>query len=240
MFTVGVAHGAAPAAVLGRRCGAQPPDILIDPGESMSQHADQPVPGTAQSLVAELGGSTKEFRPGAANVVAGMVFVVGLIGGGLTGLFVLVRAIIQAGGNLPFHVEKGLGWTTAGLFVLVCLGAVAGGICLLIYVRCLRAGCVYVCPRGLVCAQRDHATALPWDEVECVQEIITQDYLPLKGLAKYAAPMGKSRSYRVRRNDGIEEAFDGDSVRKIGKLGRVLREEASKRGIPWQVVERHS
>jgi hypothetical protein len=213
---------------------------FISASESMSQQTSPTTPATAQSLVAELGGATEEFRAGLATVIAGMFMSFLLGAGGLAVLFFLTRSVIQVGGKLPLYAEKGNCWLAIGLGGLLALGAAVGGAFLMRYARSLRSRWIYVCPGGLVCAGRDQAQAFPWERIACVRETVTQDYLPLKGIAKYAAPMGKSRSYSVRRDDGAYETINGDGVRKIGKLGRLLRAEADKRGIAWEVVQQSS
>jgi len=41
--------------------------------------------------------------------------------------------------------------------------------------------------------------------------------------------------FRVHRNDGIHFAFDGNKVKKLGTLAKMIEQEVGKRGKPWHV-----
>jgi len=70
-----------------------------------------------------------------------------------------------------------------------------------------------------------------------VEETVLQEHFPLHYGLKYAVPAGKSRRYVVRRRDGREFIFDGNRVKGLGRLGKLLRQEAETRGLLWKVNE---
>ena len=55
------------------------------------------------------------FHPRMANVVAGIILSLLLIGGGLTIAGFVTREVYRAGGNLPVNAEHRMSWIAAGM-----------------------------------------------------------------------------------------------------------------------------
>jgi hypothetical protein len=51
-------------------------------------------------------------------------------------------------------------------------------------------------------------------------------------------PVMMSPGFVVRRIGGEEFGFDGDTLQGHERLGEILRDEARKRDICWEVVEK--
>src|SRR5262245_14567424 len=172
--------------------------------------AGSAVPATPrEAAILQLGDPIATFRPGMDNLVAGII--IGLLmvaGGGALSAYAFQAALVN-GDRLPWYAETGECRSAALVMGAVFLMVAGGGVALIRWVRGLFSSRVLVCPGGLLCLGRTDVRAFPWDQVERVRETVTQEYFPLKGVAKYAAPLGTSRSFVVRRRDGAEFAFDG-------------------------------
>jgi len=136
---------------------------------------------------------------------------------------------------------KGPSWLALAFGVVGGVMMVVMAIYFIILVRFLSPLSVYVCRDGFFTVYREkpgvcRIDVFRWDQIDWVQETVKQEYFPLKGVAKYAAPMGKYRSCLVHRKDGLEFVFDGDTVKKVGKLARLVQKQINERGIPWHVV----
>jgi hypothetical protein len=198
---------------------------------------DADSPSTSPGQPNSLGTPLETFRAGLENLVAGIIMGVFLIVGGIVGLFFLCREVVQHRGPIPLWVDKQFSWGSVAFFGAMALGVIIGGVVLIVWVRRLFSLRVCLCPGGIYTVQRGVCQVFPWEQIMLIHEKVVQEHFPLAGLAKYAAPMGKSRSYVLYRTGGVQLALDGNSVRKIGRLGKLLREEAGKRNITWQVVE---
>src|SRR5262249_17598748 len=179
----------------------------------------------------------EELRAGMENVIGGFILAGLLVAAGLAALVGLSREVIQSGGKLPFHTDKGLSWTAVGLWGLVGAGLLVGGFFLWQFAAGLRSRRVWVCANGLYFVWARSAEAVPWEQIESVTVTVAQEYFPLKGIASKALPMGKSRSYVIRRKDGYEVGVDANAVRRIGRFGQILEERAEQHGFKWQVVQ---
>jgi hypothetical protein len=197
---------------------------------------------SVEQAKSELGGAAELFQAGKENLVAGLIISFLLIGGAIVIVFFLAKSVINAGGDLPFWSEKDMSWGVVALGTLGILVMLLCALGLILYVKFLSTLQVFVCRNGFFSVIRLDAGKLAidvfrWDQIESVQETVKQEYLPLKGVAKYAAPAGKARSYVVNRKDGKQFTFDGDSVKKVGKLARILQRQLGERGVPWNVAE---
>jgi hypothetical protein len=191
--------------------------------------------------VESLGSPTGQYRPGGANLVAGIIIGCLLIGGGCAILFVTIRDLIRSGGHIPLAAEQGISWVAVGIASLFVIGLLFGGLSLIRWVRSTSMLRVYVCPGGFYYRCRTKTVAFPWDQISSVRETILHERLPLaQGLAKHAMPVMMSRGFVVRRIGGEEFGFDGNTLQGHERLGEILRDEARKRDICWEVVEKRA
>jgi hypothetical protein len=203
----------------------------------MSTHPDendQTLPATPADAIRRLGDPSAVFKPGMENLIAGIILALLMILAGLGVLYYGLQELLTRWDSLPLWHEK----QSRSLFAFVAvagLGLFVGGVFLIRWVRGLFSLRVSVCPRGFFWVSRKGFQAFPWDQIQHVRELVKQEYLPLKGVAKYAAPLGQSRSFVVSRTDGVQFAFDGNSVRKLNTLAKLIQEAVSQRGIPWDV-----
>jgi hypothetical protein len=199
------------------------------------EHSRQP------AEVESLGSPTGQYRPGLANLVAGIIIGCLLIGGGVAILFITIRDFARSGGRIPLAAEQGISWVAVGIASLFVIGLLFGGFSLIRWVRSTSMLRVYVCPDGFYYVCRTKTVAFPWDRISSVRETILHERLPLAtGIAKHAMPMNTSRSFLVRRIGGEEFGFDGNTLQGHERLGEILRDEARKRDIRWEVVEQRA
>jgi hypothetical protein len=191
--------------------------------------SEQNTPDTSPSLgvlVQEFGGTREAFRPSIANLIAGVIIGLLLIGGGLAFISGFLYLYLRPEGN-------DLQTTLFGLAVGIVL--IASGILFIYVMKRMFSYRLVVCTRGFIRQVGRDTDCCQWEDIASVTEEVKTDHLPLQGVAKYAAPVGKSRSYTIRRKDGEEFLFDLDTIKRLGRFGKMVREEAEKRGIPWIV-----
>src|SRR5260370_24217980 len=96
-------------------------------------------PGGPQTMtVEELGEIRREFKPGLENLIAGIIIGVLLMAGGCAAITFSINGVIEAGGTLPFWTEKGQKgwcWGAVGIFVVLGIGLMIGGLFLILWVR---------------------------------------------------------------------------------------------------------
>jgi hypothetical protein len=210
----------------------------------MEAPLDQPLHDAKaiQKLQNELGTPVELFAAGRENLIAGVVIAILCGAAGVGMVYWMAMTIVKAGGDMPFYDAKNASWSILSLGVFASLLMMLMGVGFILYVRMLASLRIYVCREGFFTACPADAggflvRVFRWDQIAWVEEHLKQQHFPLKGVAKYAVPMGKYRSYTVRRYDGLEFFFDGDTVRKVGKLASLVQRMTSERGIPWRVVE---
>lgn len=186
--------------------------------------------------VAALGPHIEVFKPAAANILAGFVFIflfaVGAIG---VSSFLLFR-VIKANFNLPFYDEDQLAWLWVILLSLAPIGMLVGAATCTILVRNLLSFRLYCCPAGFYIIRHGEIQVFRWEEVSRITETVFRERIHLQHNLKL--PAGASRSYLIERQDGHEETLDGNSIRRLVKFSQILRAEAEARGIPWKVEEK--
>jgi hypothetical protein len=194
-------------------------------------------PPTSSPLPSELGKPLETFQPAMENLIAGYILMVLVFIGGALGLFFLIRHVIEVKGDMDFWQARGkhdLPWFLWGLLVLACFGAFLGSFGFWIYVESIRSQRIVLCEEGLCFFMGKISQPVRWDQITCIQELVKREHFPLKGVAKYAVPMGKDRSYVVCRKDCYKASVDADEIRRIGRFGKILKEQAALRGIPWE------
>jgi hypothetical protein len=178
------------------------------------------------AVVQQFGGAREEFRPSTANLIAGIII----------GLLLIVGGLVLAVGSLYMYLSpKGSELQSTILGVAVGFGLVGCGVLFIYLMWRLFAYRLVVCPRGFVRQVRKDIHSCLWDDIASVTETVTTDHLPLNGAAKLIPPMGKSRTYEIRRKDGLEFSFTSDTVKRLGRFAKIVREEVDRRGIPWSV-----
>jgi hypothetical protein len=177
----------------------------------------------AAELPTDVGRPLHEFRPGMENVIAGSILALLLVAVGFSVLLWIGWSVAHTEGQIPFFVEKGICWALIAFFGAVAIGAAIGGLLLLRFATGLASQQIWVCSNGLCFVPRGRFDVARWDEIESVQEVVFQEYFPLKGIAKHALPFGKSRTYLVRRQDGREFAVNGKTSGGSAGLGRFWR-----------------
>src|SRR5260370_35581325 len=77
-----------------------------------------------------LGDHVEEFKPMMGNIIAGFILSILLVLGGLAAVGFPLHAAYEADWNLPFNVKKGWSWLAVGVFSILGIGLVVGGVLL--------------------------------------------------------------------------------------------------------------
>ena len=188
-----------------------------------------------------LGKSRDLFRPGLANVVAGIILSLLLIGGGLTIAGFVTREVYRAGGNLPVSVEHGMSWIAAGMGWLLGLGLSIGGVFLGRYAWRLKSHRVEVCEYGFRYWMGGAADEVLWSEVAAIRETIRHERPPiLKGPAKFLLPKFTSSRYEALTRAGKQYQFDRNSIGEMLLFEEILREVGRVLHWRWETIEEHA
>jgi hypothetical protein len=187
-----------------------------------------------------LGARTDVFKPMQANIVAGFILSTLMLVGGAAAVGFPLRAAYLANWNLPAHAQKGMSWLAVGLFCLIGIGLIVGGVILAFYSRGLTSRRVEVCANGFRYCGRRSTDDVFWDDIDCIKETILYERPPLlKGPAKLLLPKIASTSYTVVTTSGKEYGFDGNSIKAIKRFGKLLRQQADRLSLPWKTIETH-
>lgn len=186
---------------------------------------------------AELGNVQAELRAGWENIIAGVVISVAIVVAAGILETKIVREAMQTGWQMPVWVEKGISWGALVLITAIVLGMLVGAVLLFRYALSLRSRRTSICEHGLWYVDRRQKEPIAWLGIACIVETVTQKHFPLKGVGRHLLPMGKERSYLIRRSDGREFSFNGNEVKPIGLLGQTLEVMAETHSIPWQIVQ---
>ena len=183
----------------------------------------------------------EEFRPMAANLLAGFLLATLLAFGGAAAIVFPIRGAYLAGWRLPFWVEKGWSWGAVGIAVLLGIFLMACGVLLLVFTRGLIGRRVEVCAAGLRYFAEDIGEDVPWNEIAGIRETLLYERPPiLKGPAQLILPKFVSAFFLVVTTSGRELRFDGNSIKGIRRFGEILREQAGRLDLPWETVEEHA
>jgi hypothetical protein len=178
------------------------------------------------------------FRPMTANIVAGFIIAAIMIIAGVAFIGFPLRGAYQAHWNLPFKVDKGWCWLAVGLFNVLGVGLVVGGVMLSAYSKRLISSWTEVSPDGFRNCWRGDLASVRWADVSRIKETILHERPPvLKAPANMLLPTVASRSYTITTKEGKEYGFDGNSIKAIKRFGKRLHQEAERIGLPWETVE---
>jgi hypothetical protein len=188
-----------------------------------------------------LGERLELFKPRMTNIAAWWIVSLGLIAGGLFLLGYIPRVVYLAGGQLPADAKQGWSWIAVIVGSFAAIMAVIGGALLLQIARWLLAHEVEVCENGFRYREGKSCDEVGWSTIAAIRETVLYERPPLlKWPAKLLLPKLASTSYTVTTQDGREFGFSGDSINRIKRLGKCLRDQAERTGIPWEIVEEHA
>lgn len=190
---------------------------------------------------APVGERLQIFRPMRGNIVAGFIISSLSFVGGAAAIGVSLRAAYLAHWNLPFDVKNGWCWLAVGLFCLIGVVLIVIGVVLAAFSRGLISHRVEICQEGFRYCSRQSTEGVLWASVSRIRETTSYERPPLlKGPAKLLLPEIANASYTIVAISGKEYVFDGNSVKAIKQFGEVLREQAKRLSLPWEMVEEHS
>lgn len=168
-----------------------------------------------------LGEVHSRLRPDQKNVIAG--FILSVLSAGF-GAFLLVRVW-----------SSNVALVHALLPGTVAIALVGAGAALAVWANRMRTLCVCVCDEGFYYERRGRFEAFPWSEITLVQELITNESLPLlKGSMRNLVPTQSSRSYWVHRADGEVFVFTPNTLPRTSLLAGPLAVAMKARNTPWQ------
>ncbi len=187
----------------------------------------------------EIGEIRGEFKPGLENIVAGFIIGLLLIGAGGAGVYFPVNGVIESRGNLPFWVEKGWCWGAVGLLMALAIGAIVGGVVLILWMRSLVSLRVRVGSNGLSVTRKDQTRVIAWPDIVSVQETHLYERVA-RGVVGRALPRALSKTYTLNVSEGEPFHFDANSLREHVILAGMIKKETDRRGIPWEIVEEYA
>src|SRR5690348_3846244 len=113
----------------------------------------------------DLGEIRREFRPGLANLVAGIFVGLLLLIGGCVAVFLSVAAVVENRGNLPFAAQNAWSWKWVGLIGLLGLGMMLAGFFLICWTRTLVSLRVHVGANGFSVTEKNQTDFFAWDDI---------------------------------------------------------------------------
>lgn len=171
------------------------------------------------------------FRPKLANIWAGVILGLGLIAGGISAALLL--ALREDPKPLQTTADR---VAKFGFILAFAVGAPAGGVVLLLFVKDLVGHSVSVFDSGFSYVDHGATEIVPWTEVEKITEVFTHERLQVLKIPG-AAITRIDRSFVVRRKDGKEFRFTANSIDSIQRFGAVLDAAREQFEIPWEEVE---
>ncbi|MCY2968279.1 MAG: hypothetical protein NT069_32395 [Planctomycetota bacterium] len=199
--------------------------------ESQSKPAD----GDAS----QLGELLQPLHPGRANFYAGVILVVILELLALGIAWGCYHNSAKYGWRrMPLYHANNWNWVAASFVMLV--GFVFAWLGWVIYIRIrgLVGFHVDLHQEGLYVHRREGDATFLWTRIASVRESILVENLPiLSGPLQKLGPAVKSRSFLVRRDDGVCFGFTHDDLRHSDWLGEQLRSLCDDYGFEWTVVE---
>lgn len=188
--------------------------------------------------IESLGKRVYEQKASTANLIAGIMLGILMVGGGITLATIAVREVVSVRANLPLYAEHGMSWLAAGFLVLLGGGLAIGGVCLILWAKSMFSFRLVVCTDGFYYLKKGETNIFAWQEIVSVEETIAHERLPIvKGAARHLMPTKTSRAYRVRRCDAKEFFFDANVLSRPSLLAGPLATAAEARGIPWRTKE---
>ena len=206
----------------------------IDPDDN------SPPPVPFLHALDELGALVQTFGPSKANMLAGLVIgALGLLVGGSLVAWMIATGFSPYDNERP-GPDKHLPVWLGSVFAVVGSGIAIAGLSVAVWVVRHFSFRVYVCSRGFGYTASGGIVVFLWDQIKEVEERIVQKRIKVASAAEVVdvrAPFGKDTSYRVRHRAGREFTFTENTLKRHRKLGRLIQEEARRRGIPCHTAE---
>jgi hypothetical protein len=158
--------------------------------------------------------------------------------GGVAAVWLPCREASLAGWQLPMHAEYGWSWGALGLWSLLGIGFMIGGVALAEYSRRLYLGGVLVCTNGMRIYTHRTSDDVLWTEIEKIDEVIVYESPPLASvLIKHLLPKIARKAYVVVTKVGNAYRFNEGSIHAIDRLCGVLQKQARRGEIPWETIK---
>jgi hypothetical protein len=174
----------------------------------------------------DLGDRIDVFKPKRQNIPLGLFLSTLLMVVGAAAIGFPLHAAYRADWNLPLDpVQRVQGggpkssWPAVGVLCLLGIGLTVGGIALAVYSWRLIWGRVEIWTNGFRFCSRRSAEDVFWADIVRIQE--TLHY---------------GTSYTVETKSGKKYRFNGDSVKGIQRFGDVLRQQADRLSLPWELA----
>lgn len=178
----------------------------------------------------DLGEIRQTFRPRLANLCAGAILGLALVVGGISAaLYFALRDDPKPLRDTGDYIAK---YT---IIAVLGIGAPAGGIVLLIWMKRLIGHRVSIFESGFSYSYRGANEIVPWAEVMKINEVFTEEQLKVLKVPG-AVIKNLDRSFVVFRKDGKEFRFTVNSIDDIPRLGAVLEEARVKHNIAWEQI----
>jgi hypothetical protein len=185
-----------------------------------------------------LGRCLEVFHPSRANVYAGYALTA-LFGFGGLALILWGLASLSTAMRLPLNSEerKAVGFNFLSVFpgLAVSLAAIAFGW----YTRGVARCRVEFCEHGFRhWLHGTQAIDVFWVDVIRIEEQFIEDAVPPElSPMDMAFPPTVIRQFVVVHRDGRQFSFDQERVKRLGRLGTLLKEIASQKAIPRAVIK---
>jgi hypothetical protein len=194
------------------------------------RHAATRTPGLEMSTTSEVGVIKRTFKPGLANLSAGVILGVLLIGGEVFGLLAATKAVIDNRGVFPEGVP-GWNWVGVSMVWVASLAAIPGGWFLIRWMRDLMSLRVQVGMLGLLITEREGSSTILWGDIETIEE--QQIFVP----RKYGLPPQMSQKFVVNPRGGGPFSFEENAIKGHILLAGMIKAETKARSVPWIVTE---
>lgn len=180
------------------------------------------------SAISEVGAIKRVFKPGIANLSAGIILGLLLIGGGVLGLIASAKAVIENRGVFP-EGKDGWNWFSVGLIWIVSPFAMYFGVFIINWMKYLMSLSVDVGEMGLWIKERQGHRAILWDDIRMIEE--RHDF----ERRKYGLPPRLSQKFSVILRDGEPFFFEENAIKGHLQLADMIKAETERRSTPWTI-----
>ena len=177
------------------------------------------------------------FRPAIANIAAGIILAVLLMGCGVAALTFAFQPAIQAHWTLPLNSKEGWCWWLVGVCFIPGLFLVALGLAFAHKVRSLLNCRIELFASGFRYYKGSDVDSVAWSEVRLIRKTTIYERLLKAGAASVLLPRHSSLLYTIIADDNKEYNFDGDSVKKLKDFAVILDAVASRFSLVWENKE---
>ena len=200
---------------------------------------NDPVPpaGAPEAEVVRLGEPIASFEPARARLVGRAVAGSVAAAIGLALLALVIPAAWRQWSDMPW--DSAHGWNRSAILGLGTTGlvALASGAGVVVWARRDLASRVYVCRDGCYRVRPVKWRVCHWDQIERLR--FYYPWPPRKGIPDADVPPGSKGCSVVRMEvllrGGRQVDFTRATVRDLTGLAVMLKDEADRRGTPWEV-----